>query len=671
MTESTPRFRARALVLTSVLVAVHLAVLGRLGYLQLVRADELRRAAERQHSKTVPLRPKRGPIFDRHGRILAVSSEVESIYALPRRIADRREVAERLAPVLGEPAREIEARLASDRPFVWVKRKLPPPTVEAVRALGLPGLGTLPESLRFYPNRELAAHVLGFEGFDDRGLEGIELAHDRLLAGEAGLALIERDALGRDVTAQPTILKPPTPGRGLSLTLDATIQYIAERELDAAWRETRAKAGMIAIMDPRNGEILALAIRPTFNPNAYQSATSNEWRNRAVTDPFEPGSTFKAILAAAALDEGVVRPDDRFYGEQGVITVANRVIHDWKRYGWLSFREILQFSSNVGAIKVGLALGRERYFKYMTAFGFGGFTGVGLPGESRGQLRPPARWSGLSLATMSIGQEVSVTALQIVSAFAAIANGGQLMRPTAVRAVVDASGREVEHRAPEVIRQVISRPAATTLTEILTAVVAQGTGHKAAIPGYAVAGKTGTAQKLDPATRVYSRKPGVLSFVGFVPAEAPRLAMLVMLDEPKTVVWGSEAAAPIFATVGRQVLRYLEVSPAGAPPVQIVRGPARASPTRSPTPAEMAAALSPMVDPETSDPVMPDLVNRSLREALVLLSGYELDVTVTGRGIVLHQSPAPGTILAPGGVCRLVLAPPGGDRHPAGRGRPG
>jgi cell division protein FtsI (penicillin-binding protein 3) len=669
MMESTPRFRTRALVLTGVLVAIHLAVLGRLGYVQLVRADELRRAAERQHSKTIPLRSKRGPIFDRHGRILAVSSEVESVFALPRRIADRAAVAERLAPVLGEPAREIEARLASDRPFVWLRRKLPPHVVEAVRALGHPGLGTLPESLRFYPNRELAAHVLGFEGFDDRGLEGIELAHDRVLAGEAGLALIERDALGRDVTAQPTILKAPTPGQGLVLTLDATIQYIAERELDAAWQKTRAQAGMIVIMDPRTGEVLAVAIRPTFNPNAYQSATSHEWRNRAVTDPFEPGSTFKAILAAAALDEGIVRPDDRFYGEQGVITVANRTIHDWKRYGWLSFREILQFSSNVGAIKVGLSLGRERYFKYMTAFGFGSLTGVGLPGESRGQLRAPQRWSGLSLATMSIGQEVSVTALQIVSAFATIANGGQLMRPWVVRAVVDANGREVERFGPAAVRQVVSRASAATLTEILTAVVAQGTGHKAAVPGYAVAGKTGTAQKADPVTHVYSRKPGVLSFVGFVPADAPRLAMLVMLDEPKTAVWGSEAAAPIFAAVARQVLRYLEVPPAGAP-VQIVRGPAKTAAARSAAPTPAPASLPTLVDPETNDPVMPQLVGRSLREALVLLSGYEVDVAVTGRGVVLRQSPASGTVLTPGAVCRLELAPPAGDRVPQVPGLP-
>lgn len=656
MTESKSRFRTRALLLTGVLVAVHGAVIARLGYLQLLRHDELARLAERQYSKTIALKPKRGPIFDRHGQALAVSGEVESVFALPGRIADRAAVAAVLAPRLGERARDLEERLQSDRPFVWLKRKIPPAAAQLIRALRLPGIGTVPESLRFYPNRELAAHVLGFEGYDDRGLEGIELAHDRLLAGERGLALVERDALGRDVTAQPAILRPPTPGQGLVLTLDTTIQYIAERELDAAWRQTGARAGMILVMDPRTGELLAIAIRPTFNPNAYQSATSEQWRNRAVTDPFEPGSTFKVILAAAALEERVVRPDDRLYGEQGVITVASRQIHDWKRYGWLSFREVLQFSSNVGAIKVGQALGRERYFKYMAAFGFGSPTGVGLPGESRGQLRPPPRWSGLSLASMSLGQEVSVTALQIVSGFAAIANGGRMMQPHVVRAVVDESGREVRRVEPHAVRQVISPETAATLTEILIATVAQGTGQKAAIEGYTVAGKTGTAQKLEPGTRVYSRRPGVLSFVGFVPAEAPRLAMLVMLDEPKTVVWGSEAAAPVFAAVGSQVLRHLDVPPADVPSLQIVRGAS--------APAEAAPAFTPgLTESEAGEPVMPNLVGRSLRQALVLLAGYDVEVGVAGRGVVVRQSPAAGTMLTPGAFCRLELAPPVAQAH--------
>jgi cell division protein FtsI (penicillin-binding protein 3) len=507
----------------------------------------------------------------------------------------------------------------------------------------------VPESVRFYPSRELAAHVLGFVGRDDHGLEGIELAHDRALAGEAGRALVERDALGRDVTAQPTILKSPTPGQGLVLTLDAAIQYIAERELDAAWRSTGAKAGMVLVMDPRTGELLAMALRPTFNPNAHQHATPVEWRNRAVTDPFEPGSTFKAILAAAALEERVFRPTDRLYGEQGVITVASRQIHDWKKYGWLTFREVLQFSSNVGSIKIGLALGRERYHRYMTAFGFGGPTGAGLPGESRGQLRPPSRWSGLSLATMSIGQEISVTGVQILAAFAAIANGGRLMQPHVVRAVLDERGREVRRIEPRAVRQVVSPETAATLTDILTTVVADGTGHRARVDGYPVAGKTGTAQKADPVTHVYSRRPGVLSFVGFVPADAPRLAILALLDEPKHAAWGSEAAAPIFAAVAGPVLRHLEIPPSsGTPPVQLVRDATAPAP---------AAVIPLPVAQEGEEVLMPDLAGKSLRQALTLLAGLDLDIAVAGRGVVVRQTPAAGTPLAPGVACRLELAP--------------
>jgi cell division protein FtsI (penicillin-binding protein 3) len=449
MTEPASRYRSRALVLTGCLLLFLGAIVLRLGYLQILRHDDLARLAERQYSKTIPLRPERGTIVDRNGYALAVSAPVESVYALPARIFDRAAVAAALAPYLDERSRDIEQRLASDRPFVWVKVKIPPATAEAIRARRLPGIGTVPESLRFYPSRDLAAHVLGFVGRDDRGLEGVELAHDKILAGEAGLALVERDALGREMTGQPTILKAPTPGTGIVLTLDAHVQYLAERELDAAWRATGAKAGMVLAMDPRTGEILAMAMRPTFNPNAYQVSTAEQWRNRAVTDPFEPGSTFKAILAAAALDEGVVRPGDRFYGEQGRITIFNRTIRDWKKYGWLTFQQVLQNSSNVGAIKIGQQLGRERYYRHITEFGFGSLTGLGLPGESRGQLRSPARWSGLSLASISIGQEVSVTGVQLLAAFGALANGGRLMQPHVVRAVLDRNGREVRRTEPQ------------------------------------------------------------------------------------------------------------------------------------------------------------------------------------------------------------------------------
>jgi cell division protein FtsI (penicillin-binding protein 3) len=370
------------------------------------------------------------------------------------------------------------------------------------------------------------------------------------------------------------------------------------------------------------------------------------------------------ILAAAALEEGVARPTDRFYGENGAITVARATIHDWKKYGWLTFTEVLQNSSNVGSIKVGLSLGKERYYKYITGFGFGAPTGVGLPGESRGQLRAPDRWSGLSLATMSIGQEISVTAIQMVSAFAAVANGGRLMQPQIVRATLDGEGRKVQGFEPKAIRQVISPETARVLTGIMTRVVSDGTGHNAAIAGFEVAGKTGTAQKMDPATRRYSRAPGVLSFVGFTPADDPRLAMLVLLDEPKNEKWGSEAAAPIFAAIGAEALRYLHAPPKDTAPVQIVR--AEVGPPDAPGPPRglVRAAGIAIVEAGERDgaPLMPSLVGLSLRQALQILAPLDVLLEVGGRGIVSAQAPAPGAALAPGALARLTLHPPSARR---------
>jgi cell division protein FtsI (penicillin-binding protein 3) len=483
----------------------------------------------------------------------------------------------------------------------------------------------------------------------DGGLEGIERVMNDALSGTPGKAVVGRDALGREVVTE-AVIQRPAPGQGVMLTLDRTIQYLAEREIDAAYRRTQAKAAMAVVMDPRTGDVLAMAIRPTFNPNTFLDVPSREhWRNRAVTDPFEPGSTFKIILAAAALEEGVVHPEDRIWAENGSITIARTTIHDWKKYGWLTFGEVLQNSSNVGSIKVGLSLGRDRYYRYMTAFGFGAPTGIGLAGESRGQLREPSRWSALSLPTMSIGQEISVTALQMVAAFGAIANDGVLMQPRLVRALFDADGRQTRRFEPRSIRQVITPETARTLTRLMTQVVAGGTGHNAAIAGYEVAGKTGTAQKLDPATRRYSRNPGVLSFVGFAPADEPRLVMLVMLDEPKNEKWGSEAAAPIFSAIGTEVLRYLDVAPRDVAPLSIVTGPAEGTAGRVRL-ASAAAAES--IDAR----IMPDLRGQTLRQALALLAPLGVAVKVAGRGRrVVEQAPPPGETLDVEAGVRLTL----------------
>ena len=639
--------RTRTLILAAILALAFAGLTSRLGWLMIVKRSELAGLAERQYSRTIALYGARGPIVDRHGAPLATSTPAESLFAQPRSVGDPVRVAAALAPILEVPERELHAQLTSGKGFVWLRRKLAPDATARVRALGEPGLGFVDEPLRLYPNRELAAHVLGFEGVEG-GLEGVERAWNDALAGTPGRAIVGRDALGREVVTQ-RILTPPAPGRGVMLTLDRTIQYLAEREIDAAYRRTQAKGAMAVAMDPRTGDILALALRPTFNPNAFLNVASRElWRNRAITDPFEPGSTFKVILAAAALEEGVVHPEDRIWAENGQLTIAKTTIHDWKKFGWLSFSEVLQNSSNVGSMKVGLALGRDRYHRYMTAFGFGAPTGVGLAGESRGVLRDPQRWSPLSLPTMSIGQEVSVTALQMLAAFGAVANGGILMQPRLVKAEFDADGHEVSRVEPRAVRQVISAETARTLSRLLVQVVEHGTGHFAAVPGYDVGGKTGTAQKLDPTTRRYSRAPGVLSFIGFVPADAPRLVLLVLLDEPKNEKWGSEAAAPIFSAIAGPVLRYLDVPPSDAVPIQIVTGPG--------ADGAGAARVRLISATETATGLMPDVSGRTLREALAMLTPLGLRVELSGHGRVVQQSPAPGDPVEEDAVVRLTLA---------------
>jgi cell division protein FtsI (penicillin-binding protein 3) len=649
--------RTRVLLLAAILAIAFGGLTARLGWLMVVKHGELTQLAERQYSRTIVLGAQRGPIVDRQGGALATSAATESLFVQPRSVGDPVRVAARLAPILGQPEAEVHAALTGPRSFVWLRRKLPPTVAEQVRALREPGLGFLPEPLRLYPNRELAAHVLGFEGAEG-GLEGVERAFNADLAGVPGKAIAGRDALGREVAA-PHVLQQPLPGHGVMLTIDKTIQYIAEREIDGAYRRTHAKAAIAVVLEPRTGDVLAMAMRPTFNPNTFLDVPSSDyWRNRAVTDPFEPGSTFKAIMAAAALEEGVIRPDDRIYAENGAITLAGTTIRDWKKYGWLTFAEVLQNSSNVGSIKVGLSLGRDRYYRYMKAFGFGAPTNVGLAGESRGLLREPQRWSLLSLPTMSIGQEISVTALQMVTAFGAIANGGTLMQPRLVRATFDGEGRETRRFEVKAVRQVVSPTTARTLSSLLTGVVGSGTGRFAAIPGYAVAGKTGTAQKLDPSTRRYSHAPGVLSFVGFAPADEPRFVMLVMLDEPRNEKWGSEAAAPIFSAIGREILRYLEVPPRDVQPVQIVTGP----PAELPAPPRMRLASTAEASQPDGTRRMPDLGGKTLRQALEALEPLRVDVRLAGQGRVVRQVPAAGDPLEPDAIARLTLTAAGGAR---------
>ncbi len=538
--------------------------------IQIRQSDRLTEIATKQYQRLVPLVSRRGTIYDRSGIELAVSLRVSSVFAQPGVIENAADTARALAPVLGRPAEEIRGKLTSEKPFVWLERQVDGRRAEAISDLGLKGIGLFPESRRYYPHQDLAAHVLGMVGVDDRGLEGIEHLYDDPLGGKPAFVVAQQDALGRLVFRQEEP-EPRTPIFDVQLTIDKVIQYIAERELAKAVERSRAKAGTAVVLDPRTGEILALANQPTFDPNDYRRANAAARRNRTTTDYFEPGSIFKVILAAGALEEGVVRPSDQFYGENGAIQVGGVTIRDHEKYGWLTVRQILTHSSNVGVIKIGQKLGKSLYYHYISAFGFGTLTGVDLPGETPGLIRRPKAWSALSLSVLSMGQEVSVTPLQYASAFAAVANGGTLMRPHVVKRLAAQDGSLVRPVEPAVVRRVISPPTAQTLMGMLTDVVEEGTGKEAAVPGYTVAGKTGTAQKVDPAIGKYSHKKIVASFVGAVPAEAPELVILVTIDEPEILRWGGSIAAPTFREIARDTLAYLKIPASPPKNVRLVR----------------------------------------------------------------------------------------------------
>lgn len=546
-------------------------VAAKLFFLQIQEGDRLTERATKQYQRRLPILSRRGTIYDRTGRELAVSLKVTSVFAQPAAIEDPADAAERLAPILGQPAKEIQARLTSDKPFVWLQRHLDPPQAEAISDLNLRGIGLFPESRRYYPRQELAAHVLGLVGLDDRGLEGLEHQYDDLLGGQPQFVVAQQDALGRIIFRQEES-RPQAPIFDLTLTIDEVIQYTAERELARAVEHSRAKAGTAIVMDPSTGDILALANQPTYDPNNYRKANSAARRNRAVTDAFEPGSVFKVILLAGALEEGVVRPGDQFHGENGAIEVSGVTIRDHEKYGWLTVRQILTQSSNVGAIKIGQKLGKSLYYHYISGFGFGSPTGLDLPGETPGLMRRPRGWSALSLSALSLGQEISVTPVQIAAAFSAVANGGNLVRPHVVRGLRAVDGSLSRRVEPVVLRRVISSETARTLLDMMRGVVEEGTGKEAALEEYSVAGKTGTAQKLDPATGRYSHQKVVASFVGAVPAEAPRLVILVLIDEPETLRWGGSIAAPTFREIARDTLKYLQVPPSPARDVRLVRG---------------------------------------------------------------------------------------------------
>jgi cell division protein FtsI (penicillin-binding protein 3) len=554
----------RLYLLLGVLALALCALLARLFDIQVLQHHLLSGLAERQYQKSIELRGKRGTIYDRRLRELALSVDRESVYISPSAFSSSPEAATQLARALGLKDAMILEKVQSDRQFAWLKRKIPPDDASGIRALGIKGVGFVTESQRFYPKRALGGQVIGFVGTDETGLEGIEHGYESMLAGQVMRVMLDRDARGRPIALRSDALRQLPRGHDLVLTLDERIQFAAERELREQITRLGARGGTVVVMHPFTGEILALANEAAFDPNIFREATASTWRERSSTDTFEPGSTVKALLAAGTLEERLVRPDDMFFGEQGSIQVGTLTIRDHEKFSWLTFREVIEKSSNVGAIKIGQRLGKDRLHDYLTRFGLGSRTGVDFPGEASGLLRPPPQWSEVSLASLSIGQELSVTALQLATAFSALANGGMLVRPHLVKAAIK-DGTVVQETAPVQVRRVISEPTARQVTNILQGVITRGSGRAAAVEGYSVAGKTGTAQKFDAALGKYSAQKSIASFVGYLPADRPRATILVSIDEPQAAVaWGGVAAAPVFSAVAQQTMRYLRVPPEGS-----------------------------------------------------------------------------------------------------------
>lgn len=678
--------RVRVGMLTALLLVGVGIVVHRAWELQVKGAERLAQMAKEQHERSLRLAPKRGTIFDRNGAELAVSVEVDSVSANPQVVKKARlhpvTVAQYLASVLpGLDVPKIARRLSSDRRFVWVQRHVTPRQASAVKALRLPGIEMSREARRYYPNRELAAHVLGFANVDGRGIDGLELALDERLRGRIETMPATRDRRGSIVFSEQFLDDRATQGEDVVLTIDKTIQHRAEQELVAAVEQSRAKAGSLVVMDPHTGEVLAMANYPSFNPNDPSTFPVASRRNRAVTDRFEPGSTIKMFTMASALSLGTVSPNQRIDCGNGSFQIGEFVIHDSERWGRLLPAEILAYSSNVGISRIGMAMGKARMFRSLRQFGFGESTEVGFPGEASGILRHYSKWYDMDAATVPWGQGMSVTALQLAVATSALANGGKLLKPVLIRRLQNSHGEvTAEYPVAQVRRQAVAAWAARRVVPMLTHVTApDGTGKEAAIEGYSVAGKTGTAQKADYITGGYARDTWLASFAGFVPADKPRLTIVTIIDEPTADHAGGIVAAPVFRRVGLAALRHLGV-PAQAPSTALAeahkeRRLEEASSPRETSEQEMpgivpASYVNARVHVHGGEPdgqvEVPYLVGKSARSALVMAYMKQLEVRLTGSGVVVAQRPEPGAYVMPGSRLMLQLETPLATPHQGG-----
>jgi cell division protein FtsI (penicillin-binding protein 3) len=529
----------------------------RLVYLQIFRYGDFEQRAQHQQQRTIDVSPKRGIIYDRAGHELAMSVQVDSAFAVPSEMPDLPGTIALVSRITGGDARMILADCRAHKTFCWLARKADADIIDRLKALNLQGIHYQKESKRFYPKRELGAQVLGYVGTDDAGLSGIERQYNDSLQGAPGQMVISVDArkkwFGR-------IEKEPEPGDNVTLTIDEKIQYIAERELDQAIKDTQAIAGTVIVMNPHTGEILALANRPTFNPNVRKEIRNEALKNRAVSDVYEPGSTFKLVTISAALEEKLTRPDEMFDCQMGSIVINGMRIRDSRPHGLLSVTDVLAESSDVGAIKIALRLGEDRFYQYIRAYGFGQQTGIELPAETRGLTKPVSRWSKVSIGAISMGQEIGISPLQLASMVSTFANDGMYVAPRIVAATTAPQGApQLVAFHPQNEHRIISATTAAEMRQMMRAVVLHGTGVKAVLEGYSSAGKTGTAQKVDPATGAYSRTKYVGSFAGFAPINDPAVTVAVILDSAVGLHQGGQVAAPVFRRVTQQVLEYLHV----------------------------------------------------------------------------------------------------------------
>ncbi len=679
--------RVRLLMVAVVAMLWTGAALARLGYLQLVCYSEYLARAQRQQQRIVEVSPKRGAIYDRNLRELAMSVSVDSCFAVPAEIAHPEMVARLLAGVLETSPEEIETRLSASRSFVWIARKLSPGKAARIAALNLRGIYFQKENQRFYPKRQLAAHVLGYVDIDEKGLGGVEYGLDEQIRGKPGRMLILADARRRWYDRNE---KAPDAGSSVVLTLDEKIQFIAEKELAAAIRETRAQSGTIVVQDPTSGELLAVANWPPFNPNAVANSTAEARIDRAIGALYEPGSIFKIITIAAALEEGITRPEEVIDCQMGAIYINGHRIRDHKPFGLLSVAQILSHSSDVGAIKLGLRLGAPKFYDYIRAFGFGTPTGVDLPGENHGLLRRVENWSAISIGAVSMGQEVGVTPVQMVSAVSAIANGGLLYRPRVLREL----RRNGQALRPELAapRRVVRPATAATMRRLLERVILEGTGTRARLDGYTAAGKTGTAQKIDPATGRYSRTRYIASFVGFAPLNTPAITVLVSFDSPVGLHEGGSVAAPVFKRIAEQTLAHLEVPRDVGVGPGLRRAAIRPTTNRAPDVSDFDPAQTEEITPATEASVpgvlptttpaaaptvalaggegipVPELKGKTVRRVTEECLRLGLNPVLVGTGVALEQFPEAGVMVRRGGRVTVRFARSATFVNTSGRG---